>query len=182
MPLSRNQGFTLLEILLAVVVLAIGLLGLAKLQVTGLHQTHSSNLRTQATLLAYDIADRMRANRSAYLDASSNYIDPPSGTTTKKCEWDGSSVDSCTPTEMAQFDMAQWRAAIANNLPGGAGTVCLDVTSDDGGDSDNDGTVESTEYACDGSGSIYAVKIWWTDEFDANGNPVIKRFVTTFQP
>ncbi len=182
MSMNRQKGFTLLEILIAAVVLAIGLLGLAKLQTTGLHQTHSSGFRTRATLLAYDITDRMRANRAAFLN-NGNYIDPPAGTTSKQCEWDGTAVEDCTSTEMAQFDLAQWRAAIGSDLPGGSGTVCLDSTPDDGGDADNDGTVDASEYACDGNGSVYAVKIWWTDEFDAtNGNPVIKRFVTTFQP
>jgi len=191
---AYNKGFTLLEILIAAVVLAIGLLGLAKLQTFGLHANHSANLRTQATLLAYDITDRMRANRAAFLN-NGNYIDPPAGATAKKCEWDGTAVEDCTPTEMAQFDLAAWRSRVTSELPGGMATVCLDSDADDDtdndgnqdegfGDTDGNGSLDDRdEHGCDGSGSVYAVKIWWTDEFDAtNGNPVIKRFVTTFQP
>jgi len=180
--MSVNRGFTLLEVLIAVVVLAIGLLGLAKLQTFGLHANHDAHLRTQATLLAYDITDRMRANRAAFLDASGNYITYPGGTTSKQCEWDGTTVDDCTPTEMAQFDLAQWRSRVTSDLPGGAATVCLDPTPDDGDDANGDGTIDATEYACDGGGSVYAVKIWWTELDEDTGASVIKRFVTTFQP
>ena len=59
----KSHGFTLIEILLAVVVLSGGLLGLAGLQLTGLKSNHSAYLRSQATILTLDIADRMRANR-----------------------------------------------------------------------------------------------------------------------
>ncbi len=65
-----NEGFTLLEILVAVLVLSIGLLGIAGLQVTGLRFNHSAYARTQATLLAYELADRMRANRPNDVAAS----------------------------------------------------------------------------------------------------------------
>ncbi len=180
--MKQENGFTLVEILVAVLVLAIGLLGLAKLQTTGLHNGHSANLRTQATLLAYDIADRMRANRAAYMNVNGNPVDPPGGTTAKKCEWNDSTVDDCSLTEMAQFDLAQWRTNVGSNLPSGSGTICLDTTPGDGGDSNNNGAIEASEYACDGLGSVYAIKIWWIDEYDGAGNPRFKRFVTTFQP
>ena len=58
----RQRGATLIEVLVAVVVLSIGLLGLAGLQMTGLQTNHSAYLRSQATLLAYDLTDRIRAN------------------------------------------------------------------------------------------------------------------------
>ena len=62
---SRNRatGFTLIEVLIAVVVFAIGLLGVAGLQVAGMRFTHGSQLRSVAALQAANIADRMRANR-----------------------------------------------------------------------------------------------------------------------
>lgn len=179
--LTTSRGFTLLEILVAVLVLGIGLLGLAKLQTYGLHNNQSANLRTRATVLAYDISDRMRANRTAYIAAGGNFINPPAAAD-NNCEWDGTSVVNCTTVQMAAHDFFQWNNAITNSLPGGIGTVCLDSTPNDGGDADANGTVDAAEYACDGIGGIYAIKIWWVDEFDAAGNPVIKRFVTTFQP
>jgi len=174
----HTRGFTLLEVLIAVLILAIGLLGLAKLQVLGLHANQSANLRTEATLLAYDIADRMRANRAAYRDASGHYIDLPGGTTSKQCAYNGS-VQDCTSTEMAQFDLAAWRAQVTSALPGGVATVCRDTSPNDGGDDNGDGAVDASEYSCSNSGSVYAIKIWWLDK---DSPPAFTRFVTTFQP
>lgn len=64
---KAQHGFSMIEVLITVLILAIGLLGLAGLQSTGIRSNHSAYLRSQATILAYDIADRMRANRSAAL-------------------------------------------------------------------------------------------------------------------
>src|SRR5262249_56408603 len=58
----RARGFTLIEALVALLVLSIGLLGVAALQLTSLRSNPSSSFRSQATLLAYDVVDRMRAN------------------------------------------------------------------------------------------------------------------------
>ncbi len=60
--IARHQeGATLIEVLIAIVVLSIGLLGLAGLQATSVQSNHSAYQRSQATLLGYDLADRMRA-------------------------------------------------------------------------------------------------------------------------
>ena len=62
--MTKSRGFTLLEILIAVGVLSIGLLGIAGLQALGQRSNHSAYLRSQATALAYDMIDRMRANKA----------------------------------------------------------------------------------------------------------------------
>ena len=61
------NGFTLLEVMIALLILSIGLLGLAALQATSLKINHGALLRTQATFLTYDMMDRLRANRTAAL-------------------------------------------------------------------------------------------------------------------
>lgn len=63
-PRGDVRGATLIEVLIAVVVLAIGLLGYAALQSTSLQAGHSAYLRSQATWLAYDIIDQMRSHRA----------------------------------------------------------------------------------------------------------------------
>jgi len=69
-PLRTQRGLSLLEVLVSIVVLAIGLLGLAGLQMTALKSGHSAYLRSQATILAYDFADRMRTNRAQVLSGT----------------------------------------------------------------------------------------------------------------
>ena len=61
----RQRGFSLIEVLIAILVLAIGLLGMANMQASGMRSTHGAYLRTQATFLAGDILDSMRANVTA---------------------------------------------------------------------------------------------------------------------
>ncbi|MCI0655296.1 MAG: type IV pilus modification protein PilV [Methylococcaceae bacterium] len=161
---AHERGFTLVEVLVAVIVLALGLLGLSGLQVTGLRNNHSAYLRTQATLLASDMADRMRANAVA-LEALA--YDKPTATENTHC----TDRTGCSPAQMAEHDMYEWSdpaspTSVANVLPNGAGIVCIDDTPDDGSSSNPD---------CDGDGNTYAIKVWWTD--DRSGNE--KRFVTT---
>ena len=60
---ARSRGFSLLEVLIALLVLAFGLLGFALLQTMNVRFVQSSNYRTQATNLAYDLLDQMRTNR-----------------------------------------------------------------------------------------------------------------------
>lgn len=114
MPLQRyhkEAGATLIEVLIAMLVLAIGLLGLAGLQATSIQSNHSAYYRSQATLLAGDLADRMRANR---LEALTNaYLtDFPTS----------SSTNTVTGTT-AEKDVAEWLNQLALTLPEGTGKV-----------------------------------------------------------
>jgi len=61
--INKCAGFSLLEILITIFILAIGLLGLAALQMNSLKNNHSAQHRTSAVVLAYDIVDRMRLNK-----------------------------------------------------------------------------------------------------------------------
>lgn len=151
------------EVLVTVVILSIGLLGIAGLQATALRNNHSAYLRTQATLLSYDIADRMRANMVAVGSGSYNI---PNATSVASC----STEAGCSTDQMAQNDAWQWRQSIALLLPQGVGTVCLDSSPNDG-----NGVAAP---ACSGNGSIYVIKIWWDDDHSGN----LKRFVMSFQP
>jgi type IV pilus assembly protein PilV len=112
--LRPQRGFTLLETLVALVVLSIGLLGVAKLVVGAVHANDSGYMRAQATQLAYELLDQMRANRPGAL--ALDYETGP-----------GALVDcdaaACTPGVLAGLDMYNWNQRLAQALPNGAGTV-----------------------------------------------------------
>ena len=113
-PKVGHAGVGLVEVLIAVLVFAIGLLGLARLEITNLATNHGSQLRSQAMTLAYDIVDRMRANRDAALNGDYD-IDigdaAPAGAT------------------VAATDLQQWKAAAAGQLPQGDGAVARAVAA-----------------------------------------------------
>ena len=101
-------GFSLIEVLVAILVLSIGLLGLAGLQATSLRANDGAYLRTQATMLTYDLFDSMRANRSAAL-AGDYEIDL------------GDSAP--TGSSRAAQDLNFWLGELATKLPSGDGEV-----------------------------------------------------------
>lgn len=105
------RGFTLIEALVALLTLSIGLLGVAGLQLLGLKANFSSGSRTQATYLAYDIIDRMRANRN---DALAGNYNIALGV-------------SAGGTDPASLDEAAWKTAVAANLFQGDGSVSVDA-------------------------------------------------------
>jgi type IV pilus assembly protein PilV len=98
-------------VLVAIVVLSVGLLGMALLQVTSVQSYYSAYYRSQVTILASDLADRMRANRSAALGSDYVFDFPTS-----------SSAHSVSGTQ-AQKDKAEWLNALALALPEGTGRV-----------------------------------------------------------
>ena len=124
----RLRGFTMIEVLVTLVILSVGLLGLAGLQLRAVRNTHNSYLRTQATFIAYDMSDRIRANRNAALAGKYDAIDTAAKTYTDQgCSTTSSSTGSkCTAAELAAQDAYEWKQTLTNaktGLPGGSGTV-----------------------------------------------------------
>ena len=159
-----QRGFTVLEILIAVFVLSVGVLGLAQLQVQTLRYSASSSQRTNATYLAYDLADRMRANMAGVNFGNYHLTQAES---VSGCM---GAAQTCYPWEMASNDVYLWRISVANLLPDGQGLACIDSTP-------ADGTFADPE--CDNvAGAQYAVKLWWRD----GRTPDAQRFVTSFVP
>ena len=111
---QTQSGFSLIEILITLVILAFGLIGLAGLQAVGLKNSQSSLIRSQATLAGYDILDRMRSNCSAALNG--NYDLALSATSPS-----GSSIEAT--------DLSEWRTAISNSLISGQGGVSVDAAN-----------------------------------------------------
>lgn len=149
--LRYQAGFTLVEVMVAVLILSVGLIGVAGLQALSLKNGQSSFMRSQATALAYDLADRMRAN---VVGATSNFYYPATAASTPAC----STTAGCGIQQLAENDLAEWNAAIAAILPMGVGFVCIDSTPYDG--------VGLADPQCDGAGTQFSVKIWWDDNRD----------------
>jgi type IV pilus assembly protein PilV len=128
----RHSGVSLIEVLVAMLVVSMGVLAVAGLLATASRYGKTSEFRAVATLLASDIVDRVRANKPA-LDAATggdvaayNMVADYDSWATKPDDFGGCAIaDSCTPAEIAQQDRAEWGQTVFNSLPGGAAFVQL---------------------------------------------------------
>jgi type IV pilus assembly protein PilV len=118
MSLNKNQsGFTLLEVLVAIVVVSLGMLGLAGLQAATLRNNQIAYYRGIAIQQTYDMADRIRANQAGVTAGAYNNL-------TATIPADPDCVTStCTAANMAVADHSQWNNNNARMLPAGTGTV-----------------------------------------------------------
>lgn len=120
--MKKSQGFTLLESLIALVVLSVGMLGIASLHVEGLRNGRTASLRTKAITLATDMAEKMRANRDGALNG--DYVAGAAELgANNNCADDlvGSATIACTPAQMAAHDLWLWKRNLLNaqtGLPG----------------------------------------------------------------
>ena len=119
----RQGGLSLLEILVTLVILSVGLLGYAGLQLNGLKRNATAYERGQAMALAYDMADRVRANRDAALNGSYDWSDPFATKPTQNCE----SSSCANGTQMASSDLREWLQSASDLLPSGTGMVDHDA-------------------------------------------------------
>jgi type IV pilus assembly protein PilV len=117
---SSQTGFSLIEAMVSLVVVSVGMIGIAALYGQGLGAGRTALYRTQAVNLAADMADRIRVNRLGSANyggaAANNNCDPPGAV-------------NCTPAQMAAHDLWVWTNQVAAQLPNGAGTVVFAGTS-----------------------------------------------------
>ncbi len=115
---SRNlpqSGFTLIESLVAMVILAVGMLGIAGLYIEGLRSGQSSVSRTTAVALAADMADRIRANPTVPLSYAGVGPGAAAGCV--------NGAAPCTPAQVAAEDWFWWLQDVQGRLPQGAAAV-----------------------------------------------------------
>ena len=153
--IEKQCGFTMAEVLVAMAVLAVGLLGMAGIQVTGLRNNQTAYYRSQATLLAYDLADKMRANRAGV--TSGTYVTAvaalPATTPNGSC----TTTTGCTTTQMAQNDVAEWQGVLSAVLPLGQGNLVV-------------------------AGTGYTISLTWDDNKDSTVDGNDPTFQMSFQP
>ena len=115
MDTSRvSFGFSLIEVLISVVILAIGLLGIAALQVNAIRFNHSAQLRSMAVAQVGNIMDRMQANHAGL---ESGFYNSVSGIPSLP------SCTDCSASEIALIDVNEWNSLNATLLPSGQGSV-----------------------------------------------------------
>lgn len=150
---AKQRGVGLIEILVTVLILGIGLLGVAGLQLKSMQYNHSAYLRSQASFLAYDMIDRMRANRDKALSTNEyklNFSDTkPSATDCYKSDAD------CSASQLVAFDQAEWLTRVADALPSGDGEI---------------------NYVTNGTVRIYTVGIQWRDSRVADDDDATQTF------
>ena len=170
---ERQQGFSLIEVLVTMIIVAIGLMGLISLMLTGVQANATSSMRTMAINQAYDIADRMRANLAGVqagdysgvvppgssstcpISAASN-VSPPTQTALAGCATNNCVSASCTAANLADRDKCVWHNANAVLLPSGSGAICKDNAN-----------------------NWYSIHVSWDDS--KSGNPD-KTFILRFEP
>lgn len=135
---QAQQGFTLIEILVAIVVLAIGLLGLAGLQANGLKFNNSAYQRSVASMLAYDMLDRIRANRDGLIAGNYNDHGPGDGAFPSN---PGCINSGCSTANLADYDVFDWGQQLGNLLPSGTGQI-----------------------EGNGANSVFTITVMWDDE------------------
>ncbi len=172
-PKRKMAGLTMIEILVTLIILSIGLLGMAALQLTGIRSANSSTYRTQATLLADDLAERMRANitavdANAFMAVNSTAINCAAAPNPYCGEYyDGTNAvaaQSCTSAQMASYDINVWfcgernsgtrRGGVQSILNGATATItCTDVNPPSGADGDD----------CTNRSSYHTISLSWSE-------------------
>lgn len=117
--INRNTagGVSLIEVMVSLVVLTMGVLGMAALQGIGTGFGNKAYYRSQATAQAYDLMDRMRANPTAA--AAGDYVvDPMPSSYGTDC-----ATAACTTAQLATYDLVTWNAQNAALMPNGSGSA-----------------------------------------------------------
>jgi type IV pilus assembly protein PilV len=114
---KKQNGITIIEVLVAMLILSVGLLGMASLQVRAVSDTTNSSFRSIAIYYANDMAERMRANGSALFTGA--YNNHTGGAEKTACL----TVGGCSAADMAVHDKWEWQDNISDALPAGRGEI-----------------------------------------------------------
>ncbi|MCY1287261.1 type IV pilus modification protein PilV [compost metagenome] len=123
---TSSRGFTLIEVLIALIILAVGLLGMATLMMSSLQSSQSAYLRSQASVLAYDLVERMRANHTQAVTTDNYELAVDAATTADP----GCATSGCSASQQAQLDLFQWRTALTSSIPGATAEIERDAPNE----------------------------------------------------
>jgi len=160
--LRRQGGFSMIELLVAVLVMGIGVLGITGLQMVSLQNNRGALLRSEAVMLAYDMMDRIRANPvGTPIGSGSDYAGiaigggPPSSVNCNASE--------CSSAQMVAFDQAVWKCALGSYVEDGTCTSfhssgVLPAPTEQPGLPNGDGSI-----VVDGTSSVVTITVQWDD-------------------
>jgi type IV pilus assembly protein PilV len=119
----RQRGDTMIEVLVTIIIIAVGVLGAAALQVTTLKNLSSSHSASVAAIVAEEFGERMLANPTAAL--ADEYVHSTAPQAYPDC-----TANACTPAQLAAYDMGTWWVDLNNMLPSGRGEVTRNAGTD----------------------------------------------------
>jgi len=149
--LRQQKGFSMIEILIALVILAIGLLGMATLMMNSLQTSQSAAMRSAATLAAYDLAERMRSNIDEEVLEDKEYettLQPANRVFSSR---PADACANCTAKELARHDLEVWAYALDEALPGAQVIVR------------SEGTVPVLPGSITSPNRLWCIGIFWED-------------------
>lgn len=160
---TPQSGFTLIEVLISVFVLALGVIGAAGMQLVAMRTGQQSGLQTVAVQLATEMADNMRQNATE--------MNKPDSDNPYLFEYNSSAADpdsagkfcygntACNSAELASFDISGWQTRLKAGLPGGRAVICRDETPWDA--SGGKLTWECASTIASVNSVPYVVKVGW---------------------
>jgi type IV pilus modification protein PilV len=160
-PSTKQQGFSMIEIMVTIAIIATSLLGTAGLQAYAMRVNQGAQLRTQAVFLASDIVERIEANKIGATSGTGYTLDE---TGSAPAIVNTCFSATCSASNLASYDLNQWSNSISTLLPQATDwEICTDNDYDS---------------ACDSAASVanptnYLIRIDWTDRrYDKNNTDV----------
>lgn len=167
-----SGGSSLVEVLVSLLLLALGLLGASILQLTSLRARHESALLSAGAQLAAGMAERMRANATLMYgpDAGNPYLGLSYAASPDGAAPGGApacfGAAACSAAQLAQFDIAEWKQQLHAALPGARVQVCRDAQA-------WDGAAQGLHWSCSGSkGAPIVIKLGWRGR-QPDGQPAV---------
>lgn len=122
---ASQGGFSMLEVLISLLLIALAMLGQAGLQANALKMSKGASFRLQAIQLANEITERMEANKTGTI--AGNYDVATAATTASTASTDCATA-ACNSSALASYDLAQWTSRIVSTLPSGSWQLTRPVT------------------------------------------------------